>query len=278
MKKSTLIRLLSVVAFAISTACMAQTYPVTSPVYQPNAQLAAQSQTATGTTTPFTVQGIGVVTLHVSGTATSIAGTVQVTNDVIGGTQTWTVATLYPLPGQNLAPSRAFSVAGVYKINVSGMTQVRVNLTTINAGTVITRFVGGQAPNTQNAEAIDLGALSTFASQAAATVTSADQTNVLNRGVICSFLQSSTTGAPSTTFSIQSKDGASGAYTSLLTSAAITSGASTTAPTVLAMFPGASNTATSANMQLPATWRLTTTVGGSSTPIVSGTIGCQTLP
>jgi len=251
--------------------------PVTSPVYQPNAQLAAQSRTTVGTTTPFTVQGVGTVTLRLSGNGANLVGTVQGTNDVVGGSQTWTALTIYPVGGQNLAPSRAFKSTGIYKIGVAGMTQVRVNLTAISSGTLTSRFVGGPIANAQNPEAIDLGALSTFASQAAATVTTSDYTNVLNRGVYCSFYQSGYTGLPSTTYSIQAKDAASGQYISLLTSAAITS--ANTTPVTLTVFPGAPATSNvSANAQLPATWRISTTVGGTSTPIVSGTVGCQVLP
>ncbi len=78
MKKSLLSLLaFAVAALAFSGAAIGQTYPTTSPVYTPNAQLAAQTQSTTGTTTAFTVQGVGALSLHVSGTATTIVAAVQ---------------------------------------------------------------------------------------------------------------------------------------------------------------------------------------------------------
>lgn len=120
----------------------------------------------------------------------------------------------------------------------------------------------------------DTGALITLTAQGAGTVNSTTQTNVDGRGLICTWWQASHTGTPSSTFAIQFNDTASGQWVTLLTSAAQT--ADTTAAT-LSVFPAATVTANvSANVTLPRTWRVTTTVGGT-TPGVTGTIGCSVL-
>lgn len=119
----------------------------------------------------------------------------------------------------------------------------------------------------------DLGSIRTMTAQGAATVTSADQTGYNVSRVICVFNQASHTGTPSSTFSIQNKDAASGNYYTLVTSSAITAD---TTPTPLAAGAGVA-TASNAAIGSPvaAIWRVSATIGGSATPIVTGTIGCS---
>src|SRR5438477_11534981 len=59
----------------------------------------------------------------------------------------------------------------------------------------------------------------TLTSQGAGTVNSADQSGFGVKNVLCVMSQSSHTGTPSTTFTIQNKDAGSGLYSSLVTSA-----------------------------------------------------------
>jgi hypothetical protein len=118
----------------------------------------------------------------------------------------------------------------------------------------------------------DTNALITLTAQGAGTVNSADQTNLDDRGVNCIFNQSSHGGTPSSTFSIQIKDGASGQYVTIITSGAITTD---NAPAALSVYAGGATTANvSDGRPLSRTWRLTTTVGGT-TPSVTATIGCS---
>lgn len=120
----------------------------------------------------------------------------------------------------------------------------------------------------------DLSTLNTFTARTATTVNSADQNGYNVSRVICAFNQSSYTGAPSTTFSIQNKDAASGSYYTLVTSAAIAT--STTTPVFLAAGAGVTTTANvGAGYPIAKAWRVTTTVAGTSTPMVWGTVGCS---
>ena len=120
----------------------------------------------------------------------------------------------------------------------------------------------------------DLGAVRTLTAQGAATVTSADQNGYNVSRVVCAFNQSTYTGNPSVTFSIQNKDAVSGLYYTLLTSAAITS--ATTLPVPLAAGGGVATTANvGAGIPVAAKWRVATTVAGTSTPTVTGTVGCS---
>lgn len=118
----------------------------------------------------------------------------------------------------------------------------------------------------------DTAALVSLAAQGAGTVNSADQVNYNARGVNCVFNQSAHTGSPSSTFAIQVKDAASGGYVTVVTSGAITADAT---PTMLTMSAGTPNVANvSDGRPLSRTWRVTTTVAGTS-PVVTATIGCS---
>lgn len=120
----------------------------------------------------------------------------------------------------------------------------------------------------------DTTALITLSAQGAGTVTSADQDNFIWRGANCVFDQTAHTGTPSTTFSIQVKDAASGAYVTVLTSAAITAD---NTPTMLTMSAGTPNvTNVSDGRPLSRVWRVSATVGGT-TPAVTATVGCALI-
>lgn len=140
--------------------------------------------------------------------------------------------------------------------------------------------VGMSAVNAQSSGVVsvypinrDIGAAITMTAQGAATVTSSDLSAAAANRVVCVYNQTAHGGSPSSTFTIQGKDAASGAYYALLTSAAITAD---TTPTPLHVGPGLTTTANvSAGLVLPKTWRISLTVGGTGTPTVTGTIGCN---
>lgn len=118
----------------------------------------------------------------------------------------------------------------------------------------------------------DIGSVKTFTAQGAATVTSADQTGYNVARVVCVYRQSTSTGSPSTTFKIQNKDAISAQYYDLVQSSAITD----TTATKLAAGAGVATTANvSIGFPVAAKWRVSITVGGSSTPTVTGTVGCS---
>lgn len=118
----------------------------------------------------------------------------------------------------------------------------------------------------------DLGSLRTMTGQAAATVTTADQNGFNVSRVVCVFRQSTNVGTPSTTFSIQNKDAASGQYYSILTSAAVTTGASVNFIAAGAGLVDSANVRSS--FPLAKTWRVSATITGA-TATVTGTIGCS---
>ena len=119
----------------------------------------------------------------------------------------------------------------------------------------------------------DLGALKTLTAQGAATVNSADQNGYNVSRVVCVLNQASHTGTPSTTFKLQNKDAASGAYYDLITSAATTADAT---PNFISAGAGVATTANvGAGVPLAKTWRVSVIVAGSATPVITGTVGCS---
>jgi hypothetical protein len=109
--------------------------------------------------------------------------------------------------------------------------------------------------------------------QAAGTVNSPDQYNSTNRqSLSCYFVQSASTGSPSTTFKIQAKEPVSGQYVDLLVSSAITS---STAPVGIYLGAGVENVANvGIALPVPRAWRASVVVTGA-TVTVTGTVSCQ---
>jgi hypothetical protein len=125
-----------------------------------------------------------------------------------------------------------------------------------------------------------LGAVITNAARGASTFNSANQNNLYARGAICTFNQASHGGSPSTTFAIQMYDQASNTYQSLVTSGAITAD---TTPTSIIVYPGIQTATLPTGMvafsgKLTRVWRVSETIGGTATPTVTGTVGCELLP
>lgn len=141
-----------------------------------------------------------------------------------------------------------------------------------------------QVPSVQNPPYnVDLGALITNSLRTASTVQSATQTNLNWRGVLCKFLETVSSGTPSTTFSIQSYDAATASWQTLATSGAVTS--TTGNPASILIYPGAAMTTTPSGwvlnaIYLPRTWRINQVVGsgaGAASPATTSKIGCNYL-
>ena len=107
-------------------------YPYTTPVYIPNADAAPATYSAPSTAYVLTTQNIGTVSLRVSGTCTSLAATVQGSNDQ--GIN-YTALNLYPVATGTTAPTAVASISapGFWKINTSGMNKIRVNISALTA-------------------------------------------------------------------------------------------------------------------------------------------------
>lgn len=264
-------------AFAcVAAPATAQTYPSNSPVYIPTPVLASQSLSAAGTVV-FNANNVGDTLIRFAGSETGLAATVQCTESR-AASPTWTNVGLFPVgltgaASAPVAPAVGVTTNGLYRINSAGCAQVRINVTA-TTGAVNISAAGSLAQYQHFQSNEDFGAVITNTAQAAGTVTSGDLTNFAGRGVYCVFNQASHTGTPSSTFSIQFKDSASGAYITVLTSAAITAD---TTPTTLLVYPGAPATANvSGNSPVTRTWRVSETVAGT-TPGVTGTVGCHVL-
>lgn len=119
----------------------------------------------------------------------------------------------------------------------------------------------------------DTAALVTLAA-ASAGGNSADQTNLVGRGVKLAIDITAITGTgPTLTVKIQGKDAASGKYYDILSSAAL----SAAGTTVLEVYPGIANAANAAQgVTLPKTWRVSYAIGGT-TPAVTATVGASVI-
>lgn len=121
--------------------------------------------------------------------------------------------------------------------------------------------------------------LITNTAQGAATVASNIISNPASKGIICTYNQVSHTGTPSTTIEVDIYDEASAAFQKIVQSGAITADAT---PTSILVYPGAALTTTPTGMvleaiQLPRYFRVQEVVGGTATPTVTGTVGCELL-
>lgn len=105
--------------------------------------------------------------------------------------------------------------------------------------------------------------------QPVGTYNSADQGNLVRRGVKLTIDVTAITG--SLTVTIQSKDPVSGKYTTLLQSAAL-AGVGTTTLTVYPAIAAVANV--SASDVLPATWRVSAVVAGTN---VTATVGASLI-
>ena len=106
-------------------------YPYTTPVYLPTANAGSQTFTAPGDYT-FSLNGISLATLRVSGTCSSLVGAVQGSND---GTNYTTINA----SGIGIN-SNTFSITapGFWRSNVSGFTRVRFHITALTASCTVT--------------------------------------------------------------------------------------------------------------------------------------------
>ena len=134
----------------------------------------------------------------------------------------------------------------------------------------------------QTQDNLDLGSVVTGLQlggyTAAGTYNSPDILNSDSKGVTCLYDQLSSSGSPSVTFSIQSKDASSGIYDALITSSAISNGANT----YLSVYPGIAVSSlpsdwSAQSLKLPRLFRIQVVVGGSTSPGVNAQVGCNLL-
>lgn len=129
-------KIFSVLALALAMSIGASlanadaTYPYQTPVYVPNAVSSPAAFTAPGDYL-FTTNGVGTVTVRVSGTCTSLAATLKASNDGVN----FTAINLYPIATGTIAPVAVASVGavGFWKANTVGFTNLDFNITALTA-------------------------------------------------------------------------------------------------------------------------------------------------
>lgn len=270
-----LLAVAAALALGVAASASAQSYPTNNPVYIPTPVLAQQSLSAAGTV-GFNSNNVGDTLVRFSGSETGLAATIQCTESR-ASSPTWSNLTIFPVgaTGSAAAPIDAatgVTANGLYRVNSAACAQVRVNVTA-TTGAVNIAMSGGLPQLEHFAANLDYGAVITNTARVPATVHSADLTNFSGTGVMCVFNQTAHASSPSTTYSIEAKDSASGAYVSLLTSAANTADAT---PSFIVVHPGVAETANvSTGLPIPRTFRVTEVVGGTGS--TTGTIGCHVL-
>lgn len=122
--------------------------------------------TAPGTAV-FTSNNIGTMDIQVSGTYTGLVGTVQVSGTRVG-TPVWTNVTCDTIGG---TPNTTVSANGLYRCNVAGAAQTRVNITAIASGSVVVAASGtggnglvATVPRVRSTYSAAIGALTPAAS------------------------------------------------------------------------------------------------------------------
>lgn len=134
-------KIFSVLMFAavLATSAFSATYPSTNPTYTPNARFPAFTIASGVAGSSLPLNGIGVASLFVTGTCTSLAATVQASND---GTN-WITLNLYPY-NATLAASAVTSISatGTWVMNVGGYNNVRVNNTAVSGAACVGTLAG----------------------------------------------------------------------------------------------------------------------------------------
>lgn len=257
----------------------AQTYPTASS-YTPTTTVPSITRTTTGLVASFALQGQGIYSLRVGGTFATLSLTVQVSNDpatTADGSATWTTADLFNVPSSGGPTLQAAIGSGLWRVNVNGMTRVRVNVATLTGGNLVLEQAAMPGPFVRVPANTDVGAL--LSGQiVAGTTNSADVINHDGNGVVCRFVATTSSGSPSAVFNIQSFDAATASYRTMLSSAAIVT---PTGEATLMVYPGAVATSmpslwTVAGLKLPRVWRIQAVVTGATTAI-TGIAGCQLL-
>lgn len=170
---------LAVVALLLSgmsPAVFAQTYPTGGANYTPAAVLAPTTLSAPGNVV-FQSNSIGTLNIRLSGAFTGLAATIQV-SEARTGTINWTPisAVAVNANGGNIGTRSTLSVAGLYRVDVSGYAQVRVNVSAISTGSVIVSASGGNPDGVDYVTPIQR---STYSATAVGLVPAASATDFL---------------------------------------------------------------------------------------------------
>ena len=137
-------KIFSVLMFAVvlATSAFAQTYPVTTPHYIPNMRFPAFTIVSGVAASSATLNNIGTTSLFVTGTCTSLAATVQASDD---GTN-WITLNMYPYNATVAASAvTSISATGTWVMNTGGYNKVRVSNTAVSGTACVGTLAG--SPN-----------------------------------------------------------------------------------------------------------------------------------
>jgi hypothetical protein len=170
-------------------------YPYTNPHYIPTATSPALSYTAP-TDYSFSSNNIGVATVRITGTCTSLAATVQGSNDL--GTN-WTDLNVASVSGG--ASTVALSTTGFWKVNSGGFNKLRVHITALTASCTVA--MAGTGPGVIHADPCLNPSImmASVAVNQASSVTSALVPAVAGKSTyVCGFAASAVGTNPTLTF------------------------------------------------------------------------------
>jgi hypothetical protein len=143
LRATALAALLALVPLA---GAVAQVYNQNNATYIPTAVLATTTLKTTGDVY-FQTQNTNAVSVQLLGSHGSLVAAVQGTNqgaDVSNAAATWTALTMLPVPsGAGVA---SVTANGFWYVNASGMTRVRVHVSTMASGTLTVNVAGTTVP------------------------------------------------------------------------------------------------------------------------------------
>jgi hypothetical protein len=132
-----------IAAMTLALSALAQSYPVNTPTYIPQAILTATTLTTAGTVS-FQNNGTGTIYLRVLGTNTGLSATVQ-TTESRASSPTWNTLSVV---NETTGARQASIVAnGLYRVSVPGSAIVRFNLASVTGTNVIVTASGGNGVN-----------------------------------------------------------------------------------------------------------------------------------
>jgi hypothetical protein len=124
----------------ISVSAFAQTYPVTTPTYVPNAIVAPVTYTTSGVTAAVQLNSTTSLDLGITGTYTGLVAQVQVSTQRAASPTDWQT-----IPVDSLDGDRYASITGneIFRINAAGYAQARLNIISLSTGSVTVNWSGG---------------------------------------------------------------------------------------------------------------------------------------
>lgn len=156
--KSIISKMFVLVALTVLSAfSFAQVYPYSNPTYIPMAVTSSITlPVGASTSTKFNLNNVASVTFRVSGTCTSLAAAVQLSNDVTDTKTNWTSVNFWVSPALGTAAGTidadgSLTATGLYKVKTDGATQLRLNVSALVGTSCAVQFTSSTVPFDLNA-------------------------------------------------------------------------------------------------------------------------------